>query len=224
MGDVVFDCIQYICRGVWHTPCTPPPKPHRKPPPRHHKSAQFRAYAIRPYKRCNFLTICCLCVCAVHRTRLVRHRMNRIANHRRNIANPRNPGVCNTPLQAVQFSYNLLFMCLFWALHTLCTIPLEPHRKPPPRHRKSAQFRAYAIRPYGGANYWLIVICASVVRIETKKLCAKAQRHKKTCKEFPRRFQFSLVRTNYSASATVVSAAAVSAAAVSVLSTAALST
>ena len=25
---VVFDCIWYICRGVLHTPCMPPPKPH----------------------------------------------------------------------------------------------------------------------------------------------------------------------------------------------------
>ena len=37
------------CRGVWHTPCTPSPDPRRKPPPQNRKSAQFWAYAIRPY-------------------------------------------------------------------------------------------------------------------------------------------------------------------------------
>ena len=44
------DRIRYICRGVLHTPCMPPHKPHRKPPSNFAKSAQFRAYAIRPYK------------------------------------------------------------------------------------------------------------------------------------------------------------------------------
>ena len=30
-----------VCRGVWHTPCTPPHKPRRKPLSQHRKPAQF---------------------------------------------------------------------------------------------------------------------------------------------------------------------------------------
>ena len=37
------------CRGVWHTPITPPHKPRLKLPAQYRKSVQFRAYAIRPY-------------------------------------------------------------------------------------------------------------------------------------------------------------------------------
>lgn len=39
------------------------------------------------------------------------------------------------------------------------TPPHEPHRKPPLLYRKSAQFRAYAIRPYCNAILWMILYC-----------------------------------------------------------------
>jgi len=38
-------------------------------------------------------------------------------------------------------------------LHTPFTPPHEPRRKPTLRHGESAQFWAYAIRPYGGAIF-----------------------------------------------------------------------
>ncbi len=61
----------YLC-GVLHTPCTPPHEPYRKPPPRHRKLAQFRAYAIRPYKRCNSLADWALGICAAYGTYTIR--------------------------------------------------------------------------------------------------------------------------------------------------------
>ncbi len=83
---VVFDCNgiyvgAYCIRPVCH-------RINRIANHRHDiaKSAQFRAYAIRPYKRCNFLISYRLYVCNTYRLHPVCHRMNRIANHRHDIA------------------------------------------------------------------------------------------------------------------------------------------
>ena len=107
---LLVDCIRYICRGVWHTPITPPHKPRRKLPAQYRKSVQFRAYGIRPYGG------------AVMRKR-----------------------------NACQGNWKCAKCRGVW--HTPITPPHEPRRKLPAQYRKSVQFRAYAIRPYGGSGY-----------------------------------------------------------------------
>ena len=154
------------CRGVWHTPCTQPPAPHRKPLSQHSKSAQLRAYGIRPSRR----------------------RMSRTAYLYHSIANPRNSGrMPYAPTAAAvmrkrharQRNWKCANCRGVW--HTPFTPPHDPHRISPPRHCQPAQFRAYAIRPYGGEVYKSVGIAAEDANVIKCK--PKLPKQSGTCKK-----------------------------------------
>ena len=71
------------------------------------------------YERCMLLVDCNGIYVGAYGIRPAHHRMNRIANHRRNIANPRNPGICNAPLQRCK---SLINCCLSYAFAGCSTI------------------------------------------------------------------------------------------------------
>ena len=135
---LLVDCIRYICRGVWHTPLR---RQRLCGNAMHAKgignARNVGAYGIRPSHR----------------------RTNRVSNCRRNIANPCNSGrmayahhtAAQTAPQTAGAISQIRAIQGVW--HTPITPPHKTRLKLPAQYRKSVQFRAYAIRPYGGSGY-----------------------------------------------------------------------
>ena len=60
-----------------------------------------------------------------------------------------------------------------------CVNRIDEHAKPLPPLCKTHAFRAYAIRPYGGAFYWFVVYCTHLYALNV--LSAKTHVIKTAC-------------------------------------------